>query len=56
MAAVNNIEITIKTLKDLQKKYDKLAFKNDKNKDKYNYYVNLVNTLDDIIEDLKEGK
>lgn len=52
----NNIEITIKTLKDLQKKYDSLAFKNDKNKDKYKYYADLVNYIDDIIEDLKEGK
>jgi hypothetical protein len=56
MAADNKIEITIKTLKDLQEKYDKLAFKNDKNKDKCDYYVLMVNTIDDIIEDLKEGK
>lgn len=46
----NNKEIAIQELRKLQERYDKLAFAD---KSKLDYYSNLVNTIDDIINDLK---
>lgn len=51
---MDNKQITIQELRKLQEQYDKLAFK-DKDKDKLDYYSNLVNCIDDIINDLKEN-
>lgn len=47
-----NKDIAIEKLKELQKKYGKLASV-DKNKSEH--YSNLVNSIDTIIKDIKEG-
>lgn len=52
---MDNREITIQELKRLQDKYDDIAVKTN-NLDKRQHYSNLVNTIEDVIEDLKAGK